>query len=118
MQTGAVLLLSLFHCNNFTADYFAGMCVIACKDILQSTTDLQPMAELTLPVFRFIDMTFSFAEIEARAGFGDAKAQLFKTNVKKLLVYLPRPRSRSRSKSRGGSVSNLEELQARPVSLS
>ena len=113
---GAVLLLSIFHHSSISSDQLAGMCVVACKDIPHSTADMDGRT-LTLPLFRFIDMTFSFAEIEARANFGDAKANLFKSNIKKLLSYLPRPRSRSRSKSRG-SVSNLEELQALAVRLS
>lgn len=112
---GAILLLSIFDHSTIGSDQLAGMCVVACKDIPDSTSDVL-QRNMTLPLFRFIDMTFSFAEIEARVHFGDTKASHFKSSVKKLLSYLPRPRSTSRSRS--GSLSNLEERQAQPVQLS
>ena len=112
---GAVLLLSIFDHSTIGSDQLAGMCIVSCKDVPDSTCDAQQRS-MTLPLFRFIDMTFSFAEIEARANFGDTKASHFKSSVKKLLSYLPRPRSTSRPRS--GSLSYLEERQAQAVQLS
>ena len=114
---GAVLLLSIFDHSTIGSDQLAGMCVVPCKDVPDSTCDVQQQS-MTLPLFRFIDMTFSFAEIESRAYFGDTKASNFKSSVKKLLSYLPRPRSTSRSRSRSSSLSYLEERQAQAVQLS
>ena len=108
-KEGAVLLLSVFHHSVIGSDEFAGMCVVACKDIPHFTPDPQ-RKELTLPLFRYSTKTFALAELDARASWGDPKANsFFKLDSKKVLGDLPRFRSRSRSK---GSVSNLEDSQA------
>ena len=111
---GTVLLLSLFDHTVIGSDDFIGTCVVACKDIPISSSDGVEQKNLTLPIFRFIDLTYAMAELEFRADCGDAKASGFlRSNIKKALSYLPRPRSGSRSRRRSkNSVSYLEDSNA------
>ena len=93
---GAILLLSIFDHDIVGADDFAGMCVVACKDIPQlvspeaSLTDpnAPQQMNLTLPLFHYTTEMPAFAELDARARLGDDKAsEFFKVN-KKLLGHL------------------------------
>ena len=82
---GTVLLLSVFDHDVVGSNDFAGMCVVACKDIPRiasprvSLTD--PSApqkkNLTLPLFRFTRTTSVFSEMDVRSHLGDAKAAHF-----------------------------------------
>ena len=104
---GTVLLLSVFDHDVIGANDFAGMCVVACKDIPQLASpeasltdpDAPQRKNLTLPLFRYTSETPVFAEMDARSHLGDAKAaNFFKVN-KNLLGHLSRLRHRSSSKN-------------------
>ena len=104
---GAILLLSVFDHDIVGANDFAGMCVVACKDIPQlippeaSLTDpnAPQRVNLTLPLFRYTQETPAFAELDARARLGDDMAsEFFKVN-KKLLGHLSHLRHRLSSRS-------------------
>lgn len=87
---GTVLLLSVFDHDVVGTNDFAGMCVVACKDIPRMASPeaslIDPNApqrkNMTLPLFHF-DFTRDipvFTEIDARSRLGDTKAvHFFKT---------------------------------------
>ena len=95
---GTVLLLSVFDSDVVGADDFAGMCVVACKDIPQllpseaSLTDpnTPQRKNLTLPLFRYTSET-QLSELHARAHLGDGNASDFVKANKKLLGHLSHP---------------------------
>lgn len=104
---GATLLLSIFDHDIVGANDFAGVCVVACKDIPQLVSseasltdpDAPQRKNLTLPLFRYTHETPAFAELDARARLGDDKAsEFFKVN-KKLLGHLSQLRHRLTSRS-------------------
>lgn len=92
---GTVLLLSVFDSDVVGVYDFAGMCVVACKDIPQllpseaSLTDpnTPQRKNLTLPLFRYTSAT-QLSELHARANLGDSKANNFFKASKKLLGHL------------------------------
>ena len=88
---GAVLLLSVFDHDLVGSNDFAGMCVVACKDIPRilspqaslSNPNAPQRANLTLPLFHYSTpgVTPVFAELDNRAHLGDAKAiEFFKSD--------------------------------------
>ena len=93
---GTVLLLSVFGHEAIGANDFAGMCVVACKDIPQlisseampSDPDAPQRKNLTLPLFRYTSETPAFAELDARVREGDEKASNFFKVNKMLLGHL------------------------------
>ena len=97
---GTVLLLSVFSHEVVGANDFAGMCVVACKDIpqlvsseaLPSDSDAPQRKNLTLPLFRYTSETPAFAELDARVREGDEKASNFFKVNKMLLGHLLRLR--------------------------
>lgn len=104
---GAVLLMSVFDHDIVGANDFAGMCVVACKDLPQLSSPEASLTDpnapqrmnLTLPLFRCTHETPAFVELDARARLGDDKAsEFFKVN-KKLLGHLSRLRHQLSSKS-------------------
>lgn len=104
---GTALVLSVFDHDIVGANDFAGMCVVACKDIPQlasteaSLTDpnAPQRVNLTLPLFRYTHETPAFAELDARARLGDDKASNFFKVNKKLLGQLSDLRHRLTSRS-------------------
>ena len=102
-----VLLLSVFDHDIVGANDFAGMCVVACKDIPQLVSSeaslIDPNApqrkNITLPLFRYTSETPAFVEIDARSRLGDAKATSFFKVNKKLLGHLSQLRHRMSSRS-------------------
>ena len=84
---GAVLLLSVFDHDFVGSNDFAGMCVVACKDISRilspkaslSDPNAPQRVNLTLPLFHYSTsgVTPVFAELDNRAHLGDAKATEF-----------------------------------------
>ena len=104
---GAILLLSVFDHDIVGANDFAGMCVVACKDIPQLVSSEASLTDpnapqrmnLMLPLFRYTTETPAFAELDIRARLGDDKAsEFFKVN-KKLLGHLSRLRHLLSSRS-------------------
>lgn len=88
-KDGTVLLLSVFDHDVVGANDFAGMCVVACKDIPQLVSTERSFTDpnapqrknLTLPLFRISYETPAFAELDTRSHLGDAKAvNFFKMN--------------------------------------
>ena len=86
---GAVLLLSVFDHDLVGANDFAGMCVVACKDIPRMVSPEASLTDprtpqrknLTLPLFRYSSETPPFVELDVRAHLGDDKANdFFKTS--------------------------------------
>ena len=83
------MLLTVFDYNVIGANEYVGMCVVGCKDIPRLASpeasltdpDAAQQANLTLPLFRYTTETPVFAELDARAGLGDEKANdFFKTS--------------------------------------
>lgn len=82
---GAVLLLSVFDHDVVGSNDFAGMCVVACKDIPRIASPQASLTDpsapqrknLTLPLFRFTRTTAVFSELDSRSHLGDAKAEHF-----------------------------------------
>ena len=104
---GAILLLSVFDHDIVGANDFAGMCVVACKDIPQLVSSEASLTDpnapqrmnLTLPLFRYTHETPAFVELDARARLRDDKAsEFFKVN-KKFLGHLSHIRHRLSSRS-------------------
>ena len=104
---GTILLLSVFDHDIVGANDFAGVCVVACKDIPQlispeaslTDPDAPQRKNLTLPLFHYTNETPAFAELDARARLEDHKAnEFFKVN-KKLLGHLSHLRHRLTSRS-------------------
>ena len=86
---GTVLLLSVFDHDIVGANDFAGMCVVACKDIPRLASPEESLMDprspqkknLTLPLFHYAKATPAFVELDARAHLGDTKAaDFFKVN--------------------------------------
>lgn len=86
---GAVLLLSVFDHDLVGSNDFAGMCVVACKDIPRmnsphaslSDPNAPQRANLTLPLFCYSTGTPVFTELDNRAHLGDTKAiEFFKSD--------------------------------------
>ena len=98
-KEGTVLLLSVFDHDIVGANDFAGMCVVACKDIPHLSSPEESLIDpnapqrknLTLPLFHYSKATPAYVELEARAHLGEAKAaEFFKMNKHhQLLGSLP-----------------------------
>lgn len=94
---GAVLLLSVFDHDLVGSNDFAGMCVVACKDIPRMTSPQASLTDpnapqrlnLTLPLFHYTAETPAFAELDSRAHLGDAKAVEFFKSEKSLNLLGP-----------------------------
>ena len=107
---GTVLLLSVFGHEAVGTNYFAGMCVVACKDIPQlvsseamvSDPNAPQRKNLTLPLFRYTNETPAFAELDARVREGDEKASNFFKVNKMLLGPLLRLRHSLPGLTKGG----------------
>lgn len=106
-KDGTVLLLSVFDHDIVGANDFAGMCVVACKDIPQLASPEMSLVDpnapqrknLTLSLFRYTRETPAFVEMNARSRVGDSKAcEFFKVN-KKLLGHLSKLRQRLSNKN-------------------
>ena len=84
-RNGTVLLLSVFDHDVFGTNDFAGMCVVACKDIPRLSSSQTSLTDpratqrrnMTLPLFRCTKASLAFKEIDVRAHQGDAKANNF-----------------------------------------
>ena len=104
---GTVLLLSVFDHDIVGANDFAGMCVVACKDIPRLASPEESLIDpnapqrknLTLPLFRYTSETPAFVELDARARLGDDNATAFFKVNKKLLGHLSTLRQRLSSRS-------------------
>ena len=89
---GTVLLLSVFDHDLVGSNDFAGMCVVACKDIPRMASPQASFTDpnapqrlnLTLPLFHYSKETSAFAELDARAHLGDSKANEFFKSDKSL----------------------------------
>lgn len=82
---GAILLLSVFDHDVVGTNDFAGMCVVACKDIPRLVSAEASLIDaeapqpknLTLPLFHYSQQTSAFAELDVRARLGDNQANDF-----------------------------------------
>lgn len=118
---GTVLLLSVFDHDLVGSNDFAGMCVIACKDIPRilspqasfviTDPNAPQRANLTLPLFQYsAPGTPVFTELDNRAHLGDAKATEFFKSDKGLNLLGP---SLHQSRRHGRiSVHNVFDMQS------
>lgn len=115
---GAVLLLSVFDHDLVGSNDFAGMCVVACKNVPQMTSPHTSLTDpnapqrlnLTLPLFHYSKATPAFVELDTRAHLGDSKANEFFKSDKCLHLLGPSLHQVRRRSSVFDSV-NLQSMK-------